>query len=251
MARSGELRVTWLKRYWWAGYVAVVLLLAVSALLYARSERAVGEARQADRAAERADSARESALERARRDSARLDSVQAREVALRDSISVLLDQADEDATEAAGEVTVQTVALDSTLAELARRVPDHLVGLVTRAMQQADSLKGAHARFADAMERQVALLARDTVSLRRELDQTRTTLASTRTALRETESALEAMREARDRWRRAADPPLLEELFGRNLLSASATVASGVLAWGYSPEAGAGWTVGQVARVAF
>lgn len=243
--------MSWLKRNWWTGWLVVGLLLAVSALLYAKSQEAVGEAREADRMAERADSARQEALQAFRRDSAALDSARARERAVRDSLGVLLAEAERDAEEATGQVEVETVALDSTLAELSRRVRPELVGLVTRAMEQADRLHGAHDRYRSAMERRVALLIQDTASLAEELGATRRALTSTREALHRTQDAFVAMTEARNRWRRAADPPFLARLFGENLLEAAGTVGSGALAYVAGEEKGLlGWGLAKGADLA-
>lgn len=235
----------------WGGWALAGALLLTSALLYAEHREAVGEARQADRVAAEYRAEAETARERAERARDSLRASRERERAYRARLDSALEALAADAEAAGEQVEVQTAGLDSTLAEIARRVPDELVGLVTRAMRQADSVSRAHVRYRQAMERRVALMADRERSVRRQLGRTDATLSAVEVELASVRAELVATREARDRWREAASPDLLGRILGRDLLSASATVASGVVAWACSPEAGAGWTVGQVARVVF
>lgn len=234
----------------WAGTAGFVLVLIVSVFLYAENRELIGEAQQADRVAEQAreQSERDSVRAAAARDS--LQASREREEAYRARLDSALTELAAESGEAAEEVQVQTVALDSTLAELSRRVPDELVGLVTRAMQQADSLSAAHQSFRRAMEARVEKLGQRSQSLQRQLTRTDSTLVAVERELASVREELSATREARDKWRDAADPPLIQQLLGRNLLKGVATVGSGVAAWMVGEEKGAaGWALAKGASL--
>lgn len=190
----------------WAKIVGLLLGAALAVLGVREYMAQVEEARVADARAD-------SALAVAARDSARLDSaltkldsVQTRESALRDSLRDALAEAGEEASEAAGAVEVQTASLDTTIAELVERVRPELKPLARQARAQADSLREAHQRFRLAMENRVQLLERDRASLERELGETRSALQDALATVESERAAKDSLRKARNKWRDAAKP---------------------------------------------
>lgn len=181
--------------------VVVVALLALGVWRYAQ---AVERAEAAD---ERADSAVAAAEREAGvSDSLEslLDVVSEREEAVRDSLNRALREAEADADVAEGETVEAGEHLAASLDSLARSVRPALRPVVQTARSQADSALSAHERFRVAMQRQVRLLASDTLSLHRELAQTNETLAQVRVERDTLREALALTAEARDRWKEAA-----------------------------------------------
>lgn len=173
----------------------------------------LGVLRYLDRveAAERADARADSALQVARQDSATadsalsvLDSVRARERAIRDSLDARLEAAEEDASDAETRHTAAGDSLSATLDSLAEAVGPDLEPVVRKAQAQLGSLRSAHDRFAEQMRRQVELLGDTNSSLRRELTETRTALDTVAQARDSWREAYRKMESARDRWREAA-----------------------------------------------
>lgn len=190
----------------WAKAGLGVLALTLLALGVREHLQAREEARDADARADSALAVADSATEALDAALSRLDSVQAREGALRDSLRDALAQAGEEASQAGEAVEVQTASLDTTLAELTRRVRPELQPLARQARAQADSLEQAHATFRLAMESQIQLLERDRASLERELAQTRSALDDALATLADERAAKRRLEEARDKWREAAHP---------------------------------------------
>lgn len=202
--------------------LAVVVLVALGALAY-QWWNATHKARAAD---SRADSiARVAEAHRVAADSAlaAFRRTRSAEASLRDSLSVLRAEAEQDARDATEQTEVATDSLEAVLDGLLVAVRDPLKPAVRTGQVQLDSIKAAHERYRVAMEKQVSLLARDTLSLSRTLRSAETALDTTRRALKTCRAECDAIREARDKWRRAAR----SNLFG--LPSGVTHVATGVL----------------------
>lgn len=166
---------------------------------------------QAVQRAEAADDRADSAVEAAEREAVTSDSLERlldvvteREEAVRDSLNRRLRQAESEADVAGGETVAAGEHLVASLDSLSRSVRAALRPVVQTASSQADSALSAHQRFRVAMERQVELLAADTLSLHRELAQTTETLGQVKVERDTLKAALVATEEARDRWRQAA-----------------------------------------------
>lgn len=187
--------------------VALGLALLVAALVAFGLHRYF----QAVDRAERADSVADSAMIEAREDSLRadsmlsvLDSVEARERRVRDSLNRALAVASEDADRAQAAVDTAQLQLTAALDTLARRVRPELEPVLARARSSLDSLTTAQSRFREAMKRRVRLLARDTASLARELKASRSAVDSLSQSYESLRDAYREMESARDRWREAA-----------------------------------------------
>lgn len=213
---------------WWKAALGVLLVGLLAFGVY-RWHSAVQRAEAADA---RADSAKAEAVEasEAREQAlARLDSVEARERAVRDSLNRALAAAGEAANRSAAAVDTATLQVRAALDTLARRVGPSLEPVVARARAGLDSLTTAHGRYRTAMERRVRLLVADTASLTRELSEARTALDSALAEAQSWRGAYRDMESARDRWREAARL----RLFGLppEVTHAAAALAGGTAVW--------------------
>lgn len=189
-------------------YVLTAALLAGAGYLGYNWWHAVREAKAADA---RADSVAQVAeAHRIAADSAlaAFNRTKEAESAVRDSLAILRERAQEEAEEATAEADVAGDSLEAVLDGLLVAVRPPLRPAVDTAQVQLDSLKTAHTRFRDAMERQVSLLEQDTVSLVRTLRSAEQALDTTRRALDTCQAECAAVRGARDKWRRAAQSNL-------------------------------------------
>lgn len=235
--------------------LVLVALIAAGVLQWLRGRH---EHRAAQRADERADSAANVAdsLQRVaarlahRSDSleSALDTVTAREHATRDSLRHMLRLADQGAQTAREEVATWSGALDTTHAELLRRVRPELRSVVRRAMAEKDSMASNRDRLLAGLRRKVDLLADDTSSFARENAQLRETLSGVTTERDSLRSLVQAkdgvilhLTDARDRWRDAATRPWWESLLGGDVLEGAVNVAGAVAAFRYDTKAGLGY----------
>ncbi|MFP3947140.1 MAG: hypothetical protein ACLFWG_00285 [Longimicrobiales bacterium] len=201
------------------GWVLAASLLGLAA--WGASERAelVGRAREADTRAERA-------VERARRDSARLADLEetyatdsTRRAEESDSLRRELRIARRDEGEAAGAEARASSDLERNLHDIRRLamsaapvrpevllpLADSSLAALERRERADDRQESAAARIRAGLERRAALLREDNADLRSRI---RARDGRMRSLIEE----LEATRRARDRWREAAEPGFLAEL---------------------------------------